>query len=153
MYGDVLLPTDGTEAMTPVVARAAEIAGAGGATVDLLYVVDDRAFLTLDDADAAAAELRAEGETALARTAATLGADGIEARQSVRGGDPAEEIGAHAGAVGADVIVMGAHTDYEENMLGSVSRGVVARAPVPVLTVPLAGTGTAGGSGPAPADD
>jgi nucleotide-binding universal stress UspA family protein len=152
MYDDVLLPTDGTDAMTPVVERAAALADAVGATVHLLYVVDDRAFLTLDDADAAAAELRAEGETALARTAATLGADGIGVRRSVRAGDPTEEIVDHAERIDADAVVMGAHTDYEEAMLGSVSRGVVARSPVPVLTVPLAGT-AADGPGPTPADD
>ncbi|MFC6725708.1 universal stress protein, partial [Halobium palmae] len=65
MYDDILLPTDGTDAMTDVVDRAIELARDGPATVHLLYVVDDRAFLTLENADDAAEALRAEGEAAL----------------------------------------------------------------------------------------
>jgi len=137
MYETVLLPTDGSESMERVLDHARQVA-AEGATVHVLNVVDDRAFLTLhDDLQAdAVAELHGDGEIAVEEAATVLGEAGLRTATAVRQGSPADEILGYVDEHDVDVIVMGTHgEDFRQNMVGSVSREVVARASVPVLTV------------------
>ena len=140
MFERILLPTDGADSMDAVVRTAADIADRRDAAVHVLYVIDDRAFLTLDDEmkDQVLAELTGEGEAATERAAARLQEAGIDVTTGIRQGDPAEEILASVGAADADLVAMGTRRgDYSNSMMGSVSQEVVARAPVPVLTVNL----------------
>ncbi|MDH5019479.1 universal stress protein [Halobacterium rubrum] len=141
MYDRILLPVDDSESMERVVDHAADVAGRRDATVDVLYVVDDRAFLTLDDGmqDEATAQLRTQGEDAVERAADRLAAEGVDAQTLVRDGDPAEEILAALDEDDADLVVMGTRRgEFEQSMLGSVSRQVVESTDTPVLTVPVA---------------
>jgi len=141
MYDRILLPVDDSESMQRVVDHAADVAGRRDATVDVLYVVDDRAFLTLDDGmqDEATAQLRTQGEDAVGRAADRLADEGVDAETLVRDGDPAEEILAALEEDGADLVVMGTRRgEFEQSMLGSVSRQVVESTETPVLTVPVA---------------
>ncbi|WP_338739321.1 universal stress protein [Haloplanus salilacus] len=138
MYEEILLPTDGSESMDTVVDHAADVAGRRDATVHVLYVVDDRSFLTLQDGMQTDVEdeLRAEGESATASVADRLDDAGVTVRTAIRKGDPGDEILAYAEASGIDLVVMGTHgDDYQQTMLGSVSQKVVTMADVPVLTV------------------
>jgi nucleotide-binding universal stress UspA family protein len=141
MFQRILLPTDGTESMEAVVENAADIAARRDAEVHVLYVVDDRAFLTIQEdmkADVVA-ELEGEGEAATERSAARLTDAGISTTTAIRQGDPAEEILAYADDINADLIAMGTRRgDYTKNLIGSVSQQVVARSKVPVLTTNLA---------------
>ena len=140
MFERILLPTDGADSMDAVVRTAADIADRRDAAVHVLYVIDDRAFLTLDDEmkDEVLAELTGEGEVATDRAAARLREAGIDVATEIRQGDPAEEILSAVDAAGADLVAMGTRRgDYSNSMMGSVSQEVVARAPVPVLTVNL----------------
>jgi nucleotide-binding universal stress UspA family protein len=138
MYEEILLPTDGSESMDAVVDHAADVAARRDATVHVLYVIDDRSFLTLQDGMQTDVEdeLRAEGERATASVADRLEEVGVAVRTSIRKGDPGDEILAYGDEVGADLVVMGTHgDDYQRTMLGSVSQKVVTMADVPVLTV------------------
>jgi nucleotide-binding universal stress UspA family protein len=144
MYEDILVPTDGSESMDAVVEHAADIAAGRDATVHVLYVIDDRSFLTLQDGMKAdvADELRAEGETATTSVAGQLEREGLTVRTKIRKGNPADEVLAYADDAGIDLIVMGTHgADYQRNMLGSVSQKVVTMSDVPVLTVNIAEQG------------
>ncbi|MCG1003899.1 MULTISPECIES: universal stress protein [Halobacterium] len=141
MYDRILVPTDGGDASSKLFAHAADIAARRDATVHVLYVVDDRAFLTLDEAmqDEAVQQLRVEGRSALSEAKQTFEAEGVAVETELRRGDPGEEILGYAGDAEADLVVMGTRrSDFENSMLGSVSREVVASADVPVLTVSLA---------------
>jgi nucleotide-binding universal stress UspA family protein len=141
MYDRILVPIDDAETMTQVFEHAAEIAGPRDATVYLLHVVDKRAFLTLDDAmkDDVETELTAQGEATLASAADWFDGSGVPAETVCRSGDPADEIIAYADEIDADLVVMGnRQKDYQQAMLGSVSRTVSANAGVPVLTVDVA---------------
>jgi nucleotide-binding universal stress UspA family protein len=141
MYDRILLPVDDSESMERVVDHAADVASRRDATVDVLYVVDDRAFLTLDDGmqDEATAQLRTQGEDAVERAADRLAAEGVDTETLVRDGDPAEEILAALDEDDADLVVMGTRRgEFEQSMLGSVSRQVVESTETPVLTVPVA---------------
>jgi len=141
MYEDVLVPTDGSESMDAVVEHAADIAARRDATVHVLYVVDDRSFLTLQDGMKSEVEdeLRAEGETATTSVTDRLEDDGLAVRAAIRKGNPADEVLAYVDDAGIDLVVMGTHgADYQRNMLGSVSQKVVTMSDVPVLTVNIA---------------
>jgi nucleotide-binding universal stress UspA family protein len=140
MFERILVPTDGADSMDAVVRTAADIADRRDAVVHVLYVIDDRAFLTLDDGmkDDVLAELTGEGEVATDRAATRLREAGIEVTTGIRQGDPADEIISAVEAADIDLVAMGTRRgDYSNSMMGSVSQEVVARAPVPVLTVNL----------------
>lgn len=142
MYDDILLPTDGTESMDDVYGHTLDLARRHDATVHVLYVVDDRAFLTLapDLVDDVVDELEGEGADATATAQAKLDADSVETKAVLRRGDPAEEILSYIDEAGIDIVTMGTHgANYRQNMVGSVSARVVANAPVPVLTVNVNG--------------
>jgi nucleotide-binding universal stress UspA family protein len=140
MFERILLPTDGTDSMDAVVRTAADIADRRDAAVHVLYVIDDRAFLTLHDEmkDEVLAELTGEGEAATDRAAARLREAGIDVTTEIRQGDPADAIVSCTEAADIDLVTMGTRRgDYSNSMMGSVSQEVVARSPVPVLTVNL----------------
>jgi nucleotide-binding universal stress UspA family protein len=139
MYDDILIPTDGGEGFGAVIDRAVEIAPEG-ATVHVLYVVDDRAFLTLDDEMKADVleDLQAEGTDAVGTVADEVEAAGLNAVTAIRRGTPADQIVAYAEENNIDVVTMGTQgDDYTQNILGSTAEKVVADASVPVLTVDL----------------
>ncbi|WP_458187653.1 universal stress protein [Haladaptatus sp. NG-WS-4] len=140
MYDDILLPTDGSEATETVIEHALEIARPRDARVHVLHVVDDRAFLTLDEdrIPTVTDEFRAEGEQALDSAATRIEDAGIDATTELRQGNPADEIGTYADENGVDLIVMGTHgADPRRNLLGSVSQKVVTLSPHPVLVVDI----------------
>ncbi|SDE76916.1 universal stress protein [Halorientalis regularis] len=139
MYDDILIPTDGGEGFGAVLDRAVEIAP-DEATVHVLYVVDDRAFLTLDDEmkSEVLEDLQAEGTDAVGTVADEVEAAGLDAVTAIRRGTPADEIVAYAEQEGVDVVTMGTRgDDYTQNILGSTAEKVVADASIPVLTVDL----------------
>lgn len=141
MYDTVLFPTDGSPAMETVAEHARSIAARRDATVRVLYVVDDRAFLTLDDSRIpdVTDQLYEEGERAVSKAADAFAADGIDASVEIRKGSPAEEIIAATEEHGVDLVVMGTHgADPDHNLLGSTVREVVTKSAVPVHAVPIA---------------
>ena len=141
MYENILLPTDGSESMERVLDHTVELATRRDATVHVLYVVDDRAFLTLREEmlDDVVAELESTGRRAIRDATDRLDAAGVETVTRMSQGNPAEEILDYVAAADVDLVTMGTHgTEYEKNMLGSVSQRVVSAAKVPVLTVNVA---------------
>ena len=140
MYDTVLLPTDGSDAMQTVIEHARDVVERRGADVHVLYVVDDRAFLTLDDdrIPDVTDRLREQGGRATDETASAFDAD-VDVTTEIRQGNPADEILAVADERDADLVVMGTHgSDPTRNMLGSVSQKVVTLSSAPVLTVDIA---------------
>ncbi len=141
MYEDILFPTDDSVSTEVTTQHAREIASGRDATVHVLYVVDDRSFLTLDEETQAEVldELRTDGRVATDAVSAELADEGVEVTTALARGDPADEILAYADETGIDLITMGTRgDDYAENMLGSTAQAVVAGSSVPVLTVPFA---------------
>jgi nucleotide-binding universal stress UspA family protein len=101
-------------------------------------VVDNRAFLVLDDDRVAAVreELEEKALDAVAAAVDAAEAEGIETVTEVDVGNPAECIVDYAAAAEVDLVVMGTSgDDYEDNVVGSVSERVVGASPAPVLTV------------------
>ncbi|WP_458207568.1 universal stress protein [Haladaptatus sp. NG-SE-30] len=140
MYDDILLPTDGSEATETVIEHALEIAGRRDATIHVLHVVDDRAFLTLDEEriPAVTDEFHAEGEQALDYAVTKVESAELDAKGELRQGNPADEIVTYADENDIDLVVMGTHgADPRRNLLGSVSQKVVTLSRHPVLVVDI----------------
>ncbi|WP_158059264.1 universal stress protein [Halorussus halophilus] len=141
MYDNVLLPTDGTPAMEAVIEHARNVTNQQDGCVHVLYVIDDRAFLTLDDERIpdVADSLREEGVSAVGTATEALANEDFDVTTEIREGDPADEILAAADEHDADLVVMGTHgADPTRNLLGSVSRKVVTLSSTPVLTIDVA---------------
>jgi nucleotide-binding universal stress UspA family protein len=133
MYDDVLVPTDGSAAAEAALITATDLAAG---RIHALSVVDDRAFLLLDDDLVQEVRAEHEAESDRALDAATALDPAVEPVR--REGDPAEEILAYAEEAGVDAVVLGVgDPGYEERLLGRVSERVIASATVPVLTVPV----------------
>jgi nucleotide-binding universal stress UspA family protein len=68
---------------------------------------------------------------------------GLAVEDTIRVGDPAEEIAAEAAAWGADLVVLGTHgrAGLHRLLLGSVAEAVLRGSPCDALVVPSAATG------------
>lgn len=140
MYERILVPTDDAAEMERVFEHAIEIARPHGATVHVVSVVDERAFLTLDDdlVDDVADQLRTQGEASVQRAAERFAEADLAVETATLSGDPADEIVRYANETGVDLVVMGTRRGNDNQaMLGSVSQSVTTRADSPVLIVDI----------------
>jgi len=124
-----LVPVDLSPASARVVERAAQLAQATRARVEILHVV------TRHEALAARDDVVARLEQLLA----LLRAASLEAEAHVVAGDPVPEILAAVPRLGADTIVIGerGHCATYERVVGSVATGVLRAARCPVEIVPV----------------
>lgn len=138
MYETILFPTDGSDHAATVADHAIDVAATRDADLHVLSVVDDRAFLVLDDdrVDRVRDDLEETARAAVDDAATRAAERGVETTTAVESGNPAECIVDYTAVEGVDLIVMGTSGDeYERNVVGSVSQRVVREAPVPVTTV------------------
>jgi nucleotide-binding universal stress UspA family protein len=140
MFDRILFPTDGTDHSQNVLEYALDLAETRDATLHVLSVVDDRAFLTLDDdrVETVRRELEDESRAAIDAAVTTADGHGIEAESDVDVGNPSSAILDYIDEADIDLVVMGTSGgNYERNIVGSVSQRVVEQSPVPVMTVGL----------------
>jgi nucleotide-binding universal stress UspA family protein len=139
-YGDILVPTDGSERAKAAVAHALALADAFGSTVHAVSVVNVGDIATgaeasvppdlldeLEDAATAATE-------AIANEADAAGLDSVTA---VWTGRPKHDLLEYVGDHDIELVVMGTHgrTGLDRVLLGSTAEALVRRADVPVVTV------------------
>jgi len=140
MYDDVLIPTDGSEAVDRALDHAIPLASDHDATVHALYVVDGRVLAANsgDLREAVAADLRSQGDTAVQAVADRAGAAGLNVETTVTQGTPDTEIVAYAASNDVDLVVLsptGKSPRERIQSLGSVSDRVADDATVPVLLI------------------
>jgi len=140
MYGNVLVPTDGSDGMDEVIDHALAIAEDEDATVHALYVVNRRLYLASEKErqDEVVEELRAAGEEAVAHVVDRATDAGLKTVSAVRDGVPGREVLDYADEADIDLVVMGTHDPTKRDRpatLGSVAERVSTDAAVPVLTV------------------
>ncbi len=138
MYENILLPTDGSDAMESVLEHAASLASVHDATLHALYVVNTASLndLPMESSwQGLSQALEQEGTRAL-EDVEQVG-EGVELVTEMREGSPAKEIVQYAKENDCDVIVMGTQgrSGLDRLLLGSVAERVVRSSEVPVLTV------------------
>ena len=140
MYDRVLIPTDGSDALTDALDHGLDLADRHDAEVHAVYVVDNRQYLGApDDVQADVKEtLTHEGETAIATIEERAFEHGLDVMSEIREGIPYKEVLSHAEENDADAIVVGTHGKTGRDRiatLGSVTERVIKGADVPVLVV------------------
>ncbi len=133
---------------------ARDLARRTSGTVELVHVVPMRATGVLAEAvDAAVLDdsVREDGRTRLEVLGREMAAAGVPVTTHLAEGDVERELMKRAGAIGADLVVMGAHgrPALERLVLGSASERTVRIADRPVLIVPagVEPSATPGGDG------
>lgn len=140
MYDDILVPTDGSEAVDRALDHAIRLASDHDATVHALYVVDRRIATANsgDLHDEIVADLESQGDAAVAAVADRAADAGLDVETHVASGTPDTEIVSYADDHGIDVIVMspeGKSPRERIQSLGSVSDRVADDATVPVFLI------------------
>jgi nucleotide-binding universal stress UspA family protein len=138
MYDRILFPTDGGDHTRREMDHAIDVAQTRDAQLHVFSVVDDRAFLVLEDdrIEEVRSELEEPALDAVTEAIEAAERAGVETTSDVDVGNPANCIVDYAVDNDVDLVVMGTSGDaYENNVVGSVSKRVVDSSPVPVLTV------------------
>jgi nucleotide-binding universal stress UspA family protein len=138
-YGDVLVPTDGSDGATAAVTPAVDVARAYDARLHALSVVDTAAMgfdvrsATVMESLEAAAHSAVDDVEAEARAASVPAVETAVVQDT-----PFRGISSYVDEHGVDLVVMGTrgHTGLERYLLGSVTEKTVRTSAVPVLTVP-----------------
>jgi nucleotide-binding universal stress UspA family protein len=137
MFTEILVPLDGSTLAEQAIGPAVAIARASSAALDLVLVHDPMTHARFEDATPDPDTVTVEGKY-LARIARELvtGA-GVRATHSTLRGDPSAQICEQARSVNADLVVMTSHgrTGLSRAWLGSVTRGVLRHASIPVLVI------------------
>jgi nucleotide-binding universal stress UspA family protein len=136
----ILIATDGSEAAREAVELGVELAEDEGAeaifvhVVPLSHMVSINGFGLMGQVPYEATDW---DEAVLDDAQALAKCEGVPSQRALLRGDPVAEIVRHADAVDADLIVVGSrgHGAIASALLGSVSRGVLARSKRPVLVV------------------
>ncbi|WP_435062758.1 universal stress protein [Halobaculum sp. EA56] len=144
----VLLATDGSDAAAPAERVGVGLAGALGARLVAVSVVDEPGtvanvgggLLTEETIAAVRRALDEGADEAVGRVLDRASEAGVDAEGEVIGGEPSRAIRGYAADTDADLIVVGTHGrgGIRRIVLGSVAERVVRGADRPVLVVPAA---------------
>ncbi|MDY6817795.1 MAG: universal stress protein [Halobacteriales archaeon] len=140
MYDRILVPTDGSSGMRPVIDHAVELAVAHGATIRGVFVVNSASYasLPMETSWEGVNEMLEEDGIAALDTVEEIAAEaGVSVETTLLEGSPSKEIVRYAEREECDLIVMGTHGrgGIDRLLLGSVAERVVRGSTVPVLTV------------------
>ena len=141
MYERILLPTDGEQGVKQATDHALGLARAVGATVHVLYVVDETVYGAysgdefVQEHEGPQAALEEHGNDTFA--AVTEQAEDVSIETVMRYGIPAEEIVTAADKLDVDLIVLGSRSRSGEfrRLLGSVTDQVLRVTDRPVTVV------------------
>jgi len=136
-FGDMLLPTDGSEGAAIAIEWGVALAMLLDSTVHSVYSMDATAFGGAQDPRELLDALERRGKAALEAVRERAGA--VDVSESIANGAPAAVITEYATDRDVDLIVMGTHgrTGIGQWFLGSVTENVVRQTAVPVFCVPV----------------
>jgi nucleotide-binding universal stress UspA family protein len=143
MYGNILVPLDGSPTAGRGLTEAIRLAQALRSRIRLLHVIGTTPWLSaggMPVTEDILALLRSQGDVILAEGTARARAAGVETTAQLTeslGNDAGEVIVADAHTCGAELVVCGTHgrRGLKRALLGSDAEYVVRHAPVPVLLV------------------
>ncbi|QLK26028.1 universal stress protein [Natrinema zhouii] len=139
MYGDILVPTDGSDSSAAAVEQAVAIAKGGTTTVHFLHVVDVGTEMSASASGNIASQLtetlKEEAESALDEAISRAESAGVDYERITREGDPHEVIEAYSAEHDVDLIIMGAsgRSGLKERLLGSTTDRVIRTVDTSVL--------------------
>ena len=147
---NILVAVDGSQEAEDAIAYATDIADATSGSITLAYAVDPNVYqesrsqpieslsgaddqLVLESVEAA----ENQGIEILEDAAAFAEELGRDVQTELLYGDPVAEVADHADEAELDAIVVGhrGRSERVESLLGSVAKGIVERASVPVTVV------------------
>jgi nucleotide-binding universal stress UspA family protein len=145
---EYLVAVDGSESSTHALEHAIEFASQAGATLRVAYAVEPRILVEGEEEPTNAAigeriyteniEVAEDrGEEVLADARAQVEAAGLSAETELLYGDPVDSIAEYAEGEGVTGIIVGHRglSSQVERMVGSVAKGLVENATVPVTVV------------------
>ena len=143
MYERILLATNGGVASEDAEAHAIELAASVGATLHVLYVVDEAVTTAysgdeyVDEAEGPEHGLEEHGREALDSVRERGAEAGVEVVDAMRYGGPAREVVAHADDEDVDLVVLGTkrRPDEYRSLLGSVTDRVLRLTDRPTTVV------------------
>jgi nucleotide-binding universal stress UspA family protein len=137
LFRRLVVCTDFSPAAELAVAQAFRLAGAAGAAVTLVHVVDG------ESVELYPGDLRKLVDRCLDDLVARLAPAGLDVDRACVAGHPWDAIVAHAVSAGADLVVIGTRgrSSYARIRVGSTTDRVVRLSEVPVLAVPPADEG------------
>jgi nucleotide-binding universal stress UspA family protein len=145
MFRSILVAYDGSRHAEAALDEAIDLVRSQGGRLTLIGVATRPPWVPSGYAAAmpTEAELMAEVEQRLDRVVERV-PEGVPVATVVRSGSPAQEILDRIGQGQHDLVVMGSrgHGGIRTLLLGSVSRAVVYRSPVPVVIVHAAKAGS-----------
>lgn len=158
MYDHILVPTDGSDEATAAAEEAIRLADQVGATLHVVYVVDESAsslLLTTQSMEEALESMVAAGSEATASVVEMATDAGVPVEsETIRGMHVHEGIVEYAQDHGIDLIVMGTTGRHGvEYVVGSTTERVLGACPVPVLAVSMTDRAQAARESDAPGDD
>jgi nucleotide-binding universal stress UspA family protein len=136
----ILIATDGSEAAHQALELGIDLARHEEAAVAIVHVIPISDAVPMDGFGLVGRvphEVTLDDQAVLDDGVAIADREGVPAISKLLHGDPATEIVEYAEVLGADLIVVGSrgHGALASVLLGSVSRGVVARSQRAVLVV------------------
>ena len=137
MFTKILVPLDRSAFAEQALGRAAAIARASGASIDLILVHEPFGVSFFDNAASETDTLLGEQRYIERMAAEVCAGSSLTVTAGVHRGSASEVICDRAREVGADLIVMTSHgrTGLARMWLGSVADAVVRNSPVPVLVL------------------
>lgn len=135
MFRKLLVPLDGSPLAEEALGRAAAIARATGAELELVLVHHPFPSEAFEDAPWNAEEWTVERDYLDSMADEVAAGASVAVKRTILKGDPIESLCLHATEANADLIVMTSHgrTGLSRAWLGSVADGVIRRSSVPVL--------------------
>ncbi len=128
MYQKILVPVDGSEHSKRALHEAINLAKMTNGTITLLNVLTSQSAVTSSTG-------RSNENKALNESQKLVQEAGIAVNTVLLQGNVVDQIVKTAKEAGSDLIIVGARglSKFEELLLGSVSHGVLEKAPCPVI--------------------
>lgn len=135
-YEGVLVPTDDSPHARGALEVGASIAARCGATLHLLFVVDELPETIDPRTTPLSEEARQRAEAALDEAASRTDFEDENVVTAIKAGSVPHQITSYAESHAVDLVVMGTHgwSAFDRYLLGSFTDRVIRTAPVPVLT-------------------
>lgn len=138
-FGDILVPTDGSDAALAAAEQGIRLASQSDATLHVLYAMDmgDAGFVAVpSDIEETRNRLEEKGREFTGEVAEMAEEAGVECVTEVRANTPVAAIQEYVDENGVDLVVMGkrGRSDPDKPLLGSITERVIGSLDVPVFT-------------------